>query len=65
MVYLNFNNLDAETQQQLLDVSTKDIEGNFGEQLKVYADEHHLEYDKLLQEEAVRNLYKYQFVFNI
>ena len=65
MVYLNFNNLDAETQQHLLEVSKKDIEGNFGEQLKLYAQQHHLEYEKILQEEAVRNLYQYQYVFTI
>jgi len=65
MVYLNFNNLDTETQQQLLTNSKKDIEGNFGEQLKRYAEKHHLEYEKILQEEAERNLYQYQYVFTI
>ena len=65
MVYLNFNNLDTETQQQLLTNSKKDIEGNFGEQLKRYAEEHHLEYEKIHQEEAERNLYQYQYVFTI
>ena len=65
MVYLNFNNLDSETQQHLLEVSKKDIEVSFGEQLKRYAEKHHLEYDKILQEEAERNLYQYQYVFNI
>lgn len=65
MVYLNFNNLDAETQQQLLTNSKKDIEGSFGKQLKRYAKKHHLEYEKILQEEAERNLYQYQYIFNI
>ncbi len=65
MVYLNYNNLDAETQQHLLEVSKKDIEQNFGAQLKVYAEEHHLEYETILYEEATRNLYNYQYVFNI
>ena len=65
MVYLNYNNLDAETQQRLLSSSKEDIEHQFGKQLKTYAKEHHLDYDVLLDEEATRNLYNYQYVFNI
>ena len=65
MVYLNYNNLDDETQQHLLSVSKEDIENKFGENLKVYAKENHINYDVLLEEEATRNLYNYQYVFNI
>ena len=65
MVYLNYNNLDAETQERLLLVSKEDIESKFGANLKAYAKEHHLDYDVLLDEEAIRNLYNYQYVFNI
>jgi len=65
MVYLNYNNLDDETQQHLLLVSKEDIETKFGENLKAYAKEHYLDYDVLLDEEATRNLYNYQYVFNI
>lgn len=65
MVYLNYNNLDDETQQHLLAVSKKDIESKYGNDLKVYAKEHHLDYGVLLDEEATRNLYNYQYVFNI
>ena len=65
MVYLNYNNLDGETQQRLLSASKEDIESKFGENLKTYAKEHYLNYDVLLEEEATRNLYNYQYVFNI
>ena len=65
MVYLNYNNLDDKTQQHLLSVSKEDIERQFGDKPKTYAKEHHLNYDTLLQEEAIRNLYNYSFVFNI
>ncbi len=65
MVYLNYNNLDAETQQRLLSASKEDIESKFGENLKAYAKAHYLDYDVLLEEEATRNLYNYQYVFNI
>ncbi len=64
MVYLNYNNLDAETQNRLLQNSKQDVEQQSGNDLKAYAIEHHLDYDTLL-EEAIRNLYSYQYVFNI
>ena len=65
MVYLNYSNLDAETQNHLLSVSKEDIESKFGDDLKAYAKEHYLNYDVLLDEEATRNLYNYKYVFNI
>ncbi len=65
MVYLNFTNLDAETQERLIEASKEDVENKFGKQLKQYAKEHYLDYDVLLDEEAMRNLYTYNYVFNI
>ena len=63
MIYLNYNNLDDETQQHLLSVSKEDIESKFGNDLKAYANEHHMDYDKILDEEAIKNLYTYTYVF--
>lgn len=34
MVYLNYNNLDDETQQKLMSVSKEDVEHKFGKDLK-------------------------------
>ena len=65
MVYLNYSNLDSKTQERLVSVSKKDVEQKFGNDLKQYAKVHHLEYDALLEEEALRNLYSYRYVFNI
>jgi len=65
MVYLNSNNLDEETQQRLLEISKEEIESRNGEDLKTYAEQNHIEYDTILYEEAVKNLYNYQYVFNI
>lgn len=65
MLYFNFTNLDSETQERLISVSRKDVEHKFGNVLKRYAEEHHIEYEKLLEEEALRNLYSYDYVFNI
>ena len=61
----NYNNLDDETQQHLLSVSKEEIESKFGNDLKAYTNEHHMDYDKILDEEAIKNLYSYQYVFNI
>ena len=65
MVYLNYNNLDAETQNRLLQDSKNDVEHKFGNDLKSYAKNQHLDYHTLLEEEAIKNLYSYQYVFNI
>jgi hypothetical protein len=65
MIYLNYNNLDNETQERLVSVSKNDVEQKFGNDLKRYAKEHQLKYDTLLEEEAIRNLYAYDYVFNI
>lgn len=65
MIYLNYNNLDEETQQHLLSVSKEEITSKFGKDLKAYAKEHHVDYDILLYEEAVKNFYSYHYVFNI
>ncbi|MBU2526356.1 MAG: hypothetical protein KKC03_07125 [Bacteroidetes bacterium] len=65
MIYLNYNNLDDETQQRLLSMSKKEVENRFGEQLRNYAREHYVNYQTLLEEEAIRNLYNFKYVFNI
>jgi hypothetical protein len=65
MVYLNYNNLDAETQNRLFQDSKSDVEQKFGDDLKSYAEKHHLDYNAILEEEAIKNLYSYQYVFNI
>lgn len=65
MIYLNYNNLDVETQTRLLSMSKTDVEQQSGNDLKAYAIENHLDYKTLLEEEAIRNLYSYQYVFNI
>jgi len=47
MVYLNYNNLDNDTQNRLLSMSKKDIERRFGKQLRNYAKEHYVNYETL------------------
>ncbi len=65
MIYLNFTNLDEETQQHLMTVSKKDIEQKFGLDLQRYAKRNNVDYQLLLEQEAQRNLYTYDYVFII
>lgn len=65
MVYINYNNLDEETQSELLAMSKKDVEYRFGDDLKAYANKNHLDYEIILEEEAIKNLYSYTYIFNI
>jgi len=65
MIYLNYNNLDEETQQYLLSVSKEDVESRFGEQIRNYAREHYLNCQTMLEEETIRNLYSFKYVFSI
>jgi hypothetical protein len=65
MVYLNYNNLDGETQERLLSMSREEVERRFGEQLRNYAETQFLDYEELVEQEAIRNLYSYDYVFNI
>ncbi|PKQ44461.1 hypothetical protein [Confluentibacter flavum] len=65
MIYLNYNNLDAETQERLLSDSKADVKRRFGSDLKAYAEKHYLNFEDVLHEEAVKNLYSYTYVFNI
>ncbi|WP_424001288.1 hypothetical protein [Maribacter sp. IgM3_T14_3] len=45
--------------------SKQEIERKFGEDLKTYAAENYLDYDSLLEEEAIKNLYNHTFKFTI
>lgn len=65
MIYLNYSNLNEETQTQLLENSKKEIEERFGDDIRNYADKNHIDFDTMLEEEAQRNLYSYDFVFII
>ncbi|PHR10501.1 MAG: hypothetical protein COA40_14265 [Aequorivita sp.] len=65
MIYLNYSNLNEETQKQLLKNSKKEIQERFGDDIRNYADKNHIDFETMLEEEAQRNLYSYDFVFSI
>ena len=65
MIYLNYSDLNEETKERLFQDSKKDVEQRFGDNIRNYSKQHFINYDKMLEEEALRNLYNYKFAFNI
>lgn len=65
MIELNYNNLDRETQQFLITTSKATIEKKYCDSLKKFAAKNQLDYKRLLEEEAIRNLYNYKFKFSL
>lgn len=62
---LNFNNLDGDTQEKLMEQSKKEVEHKCGSEIKAYAEDNHLVYEEILEAEAIKNLYNYKFMFDI
>ncbi len=70
MIYITFQDLSSERQEELLKVSREDVEHKFGESIKKHIDEKYVDednqmYERLIEEEIIKNLYTYNFVFNI
>ncbi len=65
MIYLNFTDLNEETQERLLASSKEDVKHKYGKDIMDYTTKHNTSLDKMLDEEALRNLYSYTYVFNI
>ncbi|MBO0356065.1 hypothetical protein J0656_18750 [Muricauda ruestringensis] len=65
MIELSYNNLDEETQNYLRSLSKRDVIRRFGGQLWEYALKYRLDYDELIEEETIRNLYNYRYIFKI
>ena len=62
---LNFNNLDGDTQEKLMEQSKKEVEQKCGSEIKAYAENNSLVYQEILEAEAIKNLYNYKFMFDI
>ena len=62
---VNFNNLDGETQEKLMQQSKHEVEQRFIPEIKTYAQENNLDHEQLLEEEAIKNLYNHKFKFTV
>ena len=65
MIYLNFTDLNEETQERLIANSKEEVMEKYGKDIMDYATKHNTNLDKMLDEEALRNLYSYKYIFNI
>jgi len=70
MICITFQDLSSERQEELLKVSREDVEHKFGESIGKHIDEKYVDkdnhmYERLIEEEMIKNLYAYNFVFNI
>ncbi|MGO2359412.1 hypothetical protein [Mesonia sp.] len=65
MVYLNFTDSSEVTQNRLLEDSKKDVERKFGDDIRKYVRKNYTCFETMIEEEAMRNLYSYTFVFKI
>jgi hypothetical protein len=65
MIYIKFQDLSEEKQEELLQVSREHVTHLFGESIKEYVKETGADYEKLIDEEMIKNLYSYSYVFNI
>ena len=65
MIHLNFTDLSEEAQNRLLELSKKDVERKFGNDIRKYVRENYSSFEITIEEEALRNLYSYTFKFSI
>ena len=65
MIYIKFQDMSLEKQEELLKVSREHVMHVFGESIKKYVEETGADYDRLIDEEMIKNLYSYDYVFNI
>ena len=57
MVHLNFTDLSEEAQNRLLELSKKDVERKFGDDIRKYVIKNYGSFETTIEEEALRNLY--------
>ncbi|HEA21116.1 hypothetical protein LCGC14_1982350 [marine sediment metagenome] len=65
MIYFVYNNFTGETLIQLFCKSDVESDYKYGRELKPYAEPKHLDYELLIEKEAIRHLNTYTFIFRI
>ncbi|SDD74687.1 hypothetical protein SAMN05421636_101579 [Pricia antarctica] len=65
MIHLKFQDLSSEKQEELLKVSREHVTNIFGESIRKYVDETGEDFEGLIEEETIKNLYTYKFIFDI
>ena len=65
MIHLNFNHLNGEKQEELLNLARKHAEQLFGDSIKHSHQKESEEYENSIHEEAIKLLYTYRYSFKI
>lgn len=65
MIHLKFKDLSLEKQEELLQVSREHVSYIFGESIRKYVNETGEDFDRLIEEETIKNLYRYKFLFTV
>ncbi len=65
MVHLKFHDLSSEKQEELLEISREHVTNIFGESIRKYVGETGEDLNRLIEEESIKNLYTYKFIFSI
>jgi hypothetical protein len=65
MIYLNFSDLSEEAKDRLLESSKQDVRRKFGGDIERYFKRHNTDFEILIEEEAVRNLYTLSYTFKV
>ncbi|WP_190810337.1 hypothetical protein [Flagellimonas sp. S3867] len=65
MIHLNFSHLTQEMQEELLMMAREHVEHLYKDSIQSYCDKNGGNHEKLMDEEAIKMLYTYDYVFNI
>lgn len=65
MVQINFSHLNEEAQERLLKLARQQIEATDGEAIREYCISNGIDYEELMEEEAIKKLYTYDYIFKI
>lgn len=65
MVQINFNHLNREAQDRLLKMARQQVEENAGEAIREYCATNGIDYNEMMEEESIKKLYTYEYIFKI
>lgn len=65
MIHLKFQDLSSEKQEEILQFSRDHVTHLFGESIRKYVDETGEDFEGLIDEETIKNLYTYKFMFTV
>lgn len=65
MIHLNFLDLNEKAKERLLESSKRDVLYKYGHDIRSHSKKHRTNFKMLIEEEAIRNLYTFSFIFKI